>query len=281
MKRKEFLVLLLISLTLILIAGCAPSAPPVEYGSINVNSIPSGAKVYLDDVYTGQGTPIILTNVEVSIHTIKLDLYHYKIWEDSNVTVNKNETTYLNPPLTYSPELTTILRPGSEEGKDVYVASTLADTNFDKVFLWLGNWHSLVERIYIQFDLNTIPKNARIIDANLALYQYHSAGTTTLNVGLYQVTNYWDECTITWDMQPTSSSEAEAFLIILADNFIWRNWGIDDLVQGWLDESITNYGMLLMATDEISIDRLISFRSSDYTDDTSQRPTLMIKYYIP
>ena len=280
MKRKEILVLLLISMIFTLMAGCALT-PAVDFGSINVNSSPPRAKVYLDGEYTGQVTPIILTNVEVGKHTIKLDLYHYKIWEDSNVTVNKNETTYLNLHFTYSPELTTILKPGSEEGKDVYVASTLADTNFDEDFLWLGNWHSLVERIYIQFDLNTIPKNARVIDANLTLYQYHSAGTTTLNVGLYQVMDDWDECTITWDMQPTSSSKAETFLIIPDDNFIWRNWGIDDLVQGWLDVSIDNYGMLLKDTDEISIDRLVSFRSSDYTDDPDKCPTLMIKYYIP
>ncbi|MCK4241615.1 MAG: hypothetical protein KAX30_08325 [Candidatus Atribacteria bacterium] len=48
MKRKELLVILLISVMLTSIAGCA--GPTVKFGSIDITSTPTGAKVYLNDV---------------------------------------------------------------------------------------------------------------------------------------------------------------------------------------------------------------------------------------
>ena len=94
----SILILSLFITALILIAGCTSITPTT--GIIDVKSTPAGAKVYLDGVDTGQATPIILTNIDEGSHTIKLDLFHYKIWEDTAVAVNANQTTYLNPPLT-------------------------------------------------------------------------------------------------------------------------------------------------------------------------------------
>lgn len=58
-------------------------------------------------------------------------------------------------------------------------------------------------------------------------------------------------------------------------------WDIDTLVQAWLDGSITNYGVVLKDTDEVLINSIAYFRTSDYTSDTSKRPKLVIDYYIP
>jgi hypothetical protein len=51
------------------------------YGSIYINSTPSGANVYLDGKDTGETTPTTLTAVEVGEHTIKLIYFHYQAWQ--------------------------------------------------------------------------------------------------------------------------------------------------------------------------------------------------------
>ena len=251
------------------------------FGSIDINSNPDGAKVYLDGVDTGSVTPIILTNVEAGIHTVKLDKYHYKIQEDTNVSVNAGETTYLNWAPTYASTQYITLQPGSE-GKDTAVQNTTPDVNYgDFDFVCVGNSSSAIVRIFIQFALGAVPANARITDADLLLYQYNTAGSTDFAVGLYNVTSDWDEGTLDWDPQPTSSTDVVVANNVTAGATTWESWDIDNLVQSWLDGTITNYGMLLKDTDESSVDTFVYFRTSDYTTDTTKRPKLEIDYYIP
>jgi hypothetical protein len=155
------------------------------------------------------------------------------------------------------------------------------NTNFNEDYTWVGNWGSEKERTYLQFDLSTIPAEAVIEHAVLKLYQFDIIGSEDFSVGLYPVTSSWEEDEITWSNQPGSSSEAEDTCTIPSTISIWRDWDIDDLVRGWLEGSITNYGMLLKATNEASINTKAGFRTSDYSVDISIRPLLGIEYYIP
>ncbi|MBA7530080.1 hypothetical protein ES705_22283 [subsurface metagenome] len=264
------------------VTGSVTVTVGAAYGSIDINSTPTGAKVYLDGVDTGSVTPYVITHVEAGIHIIKLDKYLYNIQEDTNVSVNAGETTYLNWSLTYASIQTITLQPGSE-GKDDYISSALPDSNY-------GNWNKFYVgtfsvsdyyRAYLQFDLSTIPADARITDADLTLYQYSSVGSGNFQIGLHKVTSNWEEDTITCNLQPTSSSETEALRTVYTGSTTWRSWDIDDLVQGWLDGSITNRGMLLKSTDETLSSIGIYFHSSDYTTDATKRPKLVIDYYIP
>jgi len=253
------------------------------FGSIDINSNPDGAKVYLDGADTGQVTPIVLTNIDAGIHVIKIDKHHYKIWEDVNFTVNANQITYLNPPLAYASTQYATLQPGSE-GKDDYISSALPDSNYgDYANFYVGTYVvSNYYRAYLQFDLSTVPVDARILDSDLKLYQYNSLGSGNFQIGIHKVTGNWEENTITCNLQPTSSSETEALCTVSTGSTTWRGWDIDDLVQGWLDGSIANQGMVLKSTDETLSSSLgIYFDSSDYTTDTTKRPKLEIDYYIP
>jgi len=279
MKKKIILVLCLIMMVLILIAGCTSTTPTV--GIIDVNSTPTGAKVYLNGVDTGQVTPIILTNVEAGILIVKLDKFHYKIWEDTAVTVNANETTYLNPLLTYATLSTITLQPGPE-GMDTFVNSLSPDTNWGSYFMCdVGNTTTAIVRSYIQFDLSSVPENARVVDADLQLYQYQTFGTEDFIVDLRKVTSEWQEGTINWNSQPTYSTEVEYSSTITIGAVTWKFCDIDDLVQGWLDGTITNFGMVLKDTDESSVNAIAYFYTSDFTIDTTKRPKLVIDYYIP
>jgi hypothetical protein len=253
------------------------------FGSIDINSNPVGAKVYLDGVDTGQVTPIILTNIEAGSHTVKLDKFYYNIWEDTAVTVNANQTTYLNPPLTYATIQYITLQPGAA-GIDSVVTNGfgIANTNWGNyVTSDVGNFGTLdIRRTYIKFGLGTVPANAVVVDADLKLYRYGGFGTDSFTIGLHQVTSAWDESTITWNIQPTFSVDAEITTNITA-TADWKSWDIDTLVQAWLDGSITNYGVVLKDIDEASVETIAYFRTSDYTTDTSKCPKLEIDYYIP
>ena len=279
MKKKSILVLSLIITALILIAGCSSSTIPTT-GTIGVNSTPIGAKIYLDGVDTGMATPFTITNVGEGSHVITLDAFHYKIWED-NVIITANETTYLNPFLTYATSSTITLQPDAA-GIDTGIESALPTNNYA---LWpfsgIGNSASTIVRMYIKFDLSSIPTDIRIIDADLKLYQYDDIGTGNFTIGLHKITSDWDESTIDWDPQPASSADAEITSNITVGAITWKAWDIDTLLQGWLDGTITNYGMVLKDTDETSVNTIAYFYTSDYTTDTTKRPKLEIDYYIP
>jgi len=263
------------------VTGSVTVTVGAAFGSIDINSDPVGAKVYFDGIDTGSITPIILTNKDAGNHIIKLDKFHHKVWEDTAVTVNANQTTYLNPLLVYAAESTKTLQPGAE-GIDTGVESAYSTSNYALwPFTGIGNSASTIVRTYIKFDLSSIPANARVFDADLKLYQYDTIGTENFTIELLKINNSWDESTICWDLQPTRSSDPIISSSITAGATTWEYWDIDTLVQGWLDGTITNYGMMLKDTDESSVNTIAYFFTSDYITDTTKCPKLEIDYYIP
>lgn len=69
-----------------------------QKGSIQVNSTPTGAKVYLDGVNTGKTTNTTLTDVNPGSHTIKLTKDAY-VDHSTSVTVSAGQTTTINASL--------------------------------------------------------------------------------------------------------------------------------------------------------------------------------------
>jgi len=278
MKKKSILILSLIITVLILIVGCTSTTPTT--GIINVNSTPTGAKIYFDGVDTGMATHFTITNVEAGTYVIKLDKIYYKIWQET-VTVVANETTYLNPLLTGVSIQYITLQPGPA-GKDAAISSSIPANNFgNETYSWVGDFSTTITRLYIQFNLSSVPANARITDADLLLYQYFTVGGSDFTIELQKINNNWDESTISWDLQPTRSSDPIITSSITAGATTWKSWDIDDLVQAWLDGGIANYGVVVKDIDETSGDTMAYFYTSDYTIDTTKRPKLEIVYYIP
>jgi hypothetical protein len=63
----------------------------VPTGSIAVTSTPDGARIFLDDLETGEVTNAVLTNVPVGEHTVRVELDGYRTAEAA-VTVAAGET---------------------------------------------------------------------------------------------------------------------------------------------------------------------------------------------
>jgi len=255
------------------------------YGSIDINSSPPEAKVYLDGTDTGSITPIVLTNVSAGTHTVKLELYHYESKEDTTILVTAGETTFLNWALAYAATQNLTLQPGAE-GKDAYMNDGWPDTNFgNHPRLGIGYYNATYPRYraYLCFDVSSssLPSDAVVTSAYLKLHQcgFWVWGIGSLPIGLYQVTEDWTESAITWNNQPGSSSDAEYTRIVYDSSDTWRSWSIRDLLKGWLDGSITNYGMLLRPVSEPATN-LARFDSSDYLNNAFH-PQLLINYYVP
>ena len=79
-------------------------------GSIQVNSTPSGAKIYLDGTDTGQITNSTLPNISAGSHTVKLVKEGYVDYE-TTVSVTANQTTTVDT--TLSPHTITVTNPSN------------------------------------------------------------------------------------------------------------------------------------------------------------------------
>ncbi len=178
---------------------------------------------------------------------------------------------------------TLILQPGPAEGKDSMVVTQIPDTNYENnQYFSLGNLSvSIILRAHLQFDVSILPTDAVIVNADLKLYQYQTIGTESFVIGLHQVTESWEENMITWNNQPDYLPSPESTITVTVGALTWLSWDITSLLQGWLDGSIANYGVVLKDTDEPLGDTFIRCYSSDYLANPTLCPKLEITYYVP
>ena len=270
-------------------------APSWADGTIDIKSGSiDGAKIIIDGVDTGMGTPYVATHVAAGNHTLRLECAHYK-WRSGNVTVAGGETTYVNWALTYAEMQTLTIQPNESVGKDTYVDSLHPSQNFGSSNQLVTSVYSanMLCRIYIQFDVSSIPSGVVIEDAKLELYHWTGQNTSyggyAAPVGVYKVTSAWNESDITWDNQPTFDKTAVDIITVPASAAkSYLSWNVTDLVNGWRpvrsDFNVhvlrVNYGVVLIDTDENTYEGWKSFRSSDETNP-DQRPKLVITYYDP
>lgn len=253
----------------------------MKYGSIDIQSNPAGATVYLDGVDTGNITPYVITNVTPGSYTVFLYYYHYK-YRQATVTVTPNETTYLNWSLTYAPELTLTIQPNAAAGKDTYVYEPDPIENFgNDSYIFAGAAVVDTCRAYLQFSLALLPEDIVITSARVGLNYVSTDISATTAIGAYPVLGAWTETTITWNNQPAYAATPEySYNVPAAVSNAFIYWYITDMVGSWYDGSLANFGLVLKSVDESAEEGWKGFNSSDgFTD--SQHPKLIITYYDP
>ena len=258
-----------------------PTPTAVPNGSISINSSPSGASIYLDSVLNSNVTPYIVTHVSAGTHVVKL-LYPDGKWREDDITVYSGETSYIN--WNAPTVLDVVIQPDGTAGKDASTDEFAPDTNYgNETTLVVAGDGGYSDRMYLQFDLSSIPDSAVIVSADLGLF-YHDASITAVDgaVGAYRVTAAWNEVGvtgITWNNSPTTQTTAiDAITVPAIATVDFLTWDISSLVQIWVSTPATNRGIMLKDTDESSDEGWKYFRSSDWTT-VDQRPKLMISYY--
>ena len=87
--------------TTIVSAALSPVPPPTT-GSVNVQSDPEGANVYVDGEFAGI-TPILIPNMSPGIHVVIIELTGYEPYENTSVPVMAGATTLVSAILEQTP----------------------------------------------------------------------------------------------------------------------------------------------------------------------------------
>jgi YD repeat-containing protein len=160
-------------------------------------------------------------------------------------------------------------------GDDCYlVGGSLATTHFcGYAFNWLdvgGDGGTQPRRTYLKFDLSAIPADAEVIDGDVQiwkedgspravdLYRLNRSSTGSRTWNSYDGTNSWT----TPGGDIPSTPDASATTTVTSG---WNHWYARKLVQGWVNKSIPNYGVILKDTNTASLGNVLHFRASEQT----------------
>lgn len=251
-----------------------PTATAVSYGSIGINSTPSGAAIYVDGIKDDNVTPYTMIHVAAGNHTVKLvypDLVHPDYWREGNVTVYSGETREINW------VLYTVTPMESTASIDTYVNGSDRDANYETnpELSVAGN----ITRTFVQFDLSSIPSTAVILSANLSLFYYDNESTSmTSSVGVYRVTGSWN-ASITWNTSLTVGVQGAAIATIPVSAVATTDlliWNVSSLVQVWINTPSANHGLMLRDSSETK-----GYKHFYSSEAGSQNPKLEIRYYDP
>jgi len=266
--------------------GLTPTEPVINSFGTDSATITEGESATLswqvtdaDTVSISQGIGTVGLSGSTSVSPTSTTIYTLTATNSVGSSI-ATVTITVNPAIV---EENIVIQHSPAEGKDTMVLTEAPDINYGNYqYFSIGNLSvSILGRVYIQFDLSTLPSNAIIVSANMKLYQYDTTGTESFSIGVHQVTAGWLEDTITWNNQPSYLAIPESIVDITVGDTTWLSWDIGTLLQKWVDGTDANYGVILKDTDEPIGSTYIRCYTSDYTTDSTLAPKLEITYYVP
>ena len=215
-------------------------------------------------------------------------------------------------------QTTVTFKPNPTAGQDAVVFTTnpqncimggntipSADMNYGDyseliLYTWTHNASGCPEgtmRSLLKFDeLSTIPTNAVVVSAELKLYgipssaQHMAQGNSSYSGSPYsasnnsliqRVTSTWDEKTVTWNTQPTTTTANQ---IAVPQSTSQWNWNFTDnsvdlvaMVQNMVNNPATNYGFMIKIATEVYY-RSVGFASSNH-NNPELWPELTVTYH--
>ena len=187
-------------------------------------------------------------------------------------------------------EKTLVIQPGPGEGADVFISRNDEDRNYyDGSALVIGRTpghFTKTGRSLLAFrELGRVnyglPPNATITSAHLLLYADAKLGDENIRtVHVHRITDRWVRTGVTWNNAPGFDATPASSLQINFRRSTWLSWDITNLVEGWVDGSVPNHGVLLKRTNDGSGDFMLWLYNSRYTPDPNLRPKLEITYYV-
>jgi hypothetical protein len=240
----------------------------------------AGTAVMYGATTDDSGEPTVLATVDTEVVTGQHG--------DPVFRISPDQSFFSRPGLTYP--VTIDPSPNLSATNDTYVRQSTPTTSYitDDVLKVGSNNGSDVMRGLLQFDLATIEGDGvDVSSATLSLYETEANTCTATEVDIYDATSVWAGIGLpTWNNQPgtgtlyASASDAHGFTGCSND---WVNIStggasghtLADLVMGWEDGSVSNYGVVVKAASESNSTYWKKFRSSEAG---SNFPTLSITY---
>jgi hypothetical protein len=165
--------------------------------------------------------------------------------------------------------------------EDTYITSNYPSSNWcSSNFLRLGYSKDYpsngAERIFLKFDLSSIPTDASINSARFRIYQHTitPAGDSSMRAESRHLLSDWSACKVTW------SSHQPHWGAVFGSSWIpstvgWLEADATELVKDWVYGNHPNYGAMIMG-DETVRERQRIFYSRE--DSGGRYPRLIIDY---
>ena len=165
------------------------------------------------------------------------------------------------------------------------------DSETIRTYTWPTN--SAANRIVMKWDLSALPQDAVVQEAILSLYMNGFSGIggdDNYEITAHKIINHNpDILSCTWNTYDATNSwtgganggeqdiaSAESSTIVDKTSG-YKNWNITQMVQGWVNNSSTNFGLILNSDTTAASDSNRYFRPTEYLSQ-DQRPVLIIKY---
>ncbi len=197
-------------------------------------------------------------------------------------------------PLFISCEQTSVeyiwLKPDAAEGKDALIKNdpTHLISSTSTVFKAEAQYddqlqQQLISRSLIEFDLSSLPRNAKVLHAELRLFNGErsdlQANLNALNSNecvLQRITESWEESDINWDNQPETSTVNQVIINPSSSEYQDVNIDVTNLLIDL--QRIENFGIMLKLRDETGTKRKV-FGSSD-AFHSEFHPELLVEFEI-
>ena len=261
-----------------------------NYGVL-LNSVAEGIHA---EYISSEGAPTVHPYLDVIVGSGPVSTLNVQ----ATGTLSNGVTRTITRPTTsaYQHPSAATLQLGADSGIDAMLNSFYANRDYGNHELQVSiGSGSTIENALLQFDLSSIPIGTRIISAQLELYHYVTTGTpASPGVDVHRLMRNWVEGThdgtgtadgATWntwngnDNWSNAGGDYEstpvASSVISAATSDWESWEIGELVQGWIDGSYPNYGVILKGKGVLDV----SFASKEDAD-SALHPKLNITYAI-
>jgi hypothetical protein len=134
-----------------------------------------------------------------------------------------------------------------------------------------------------------------VVSADLQLFSTDRTNMGSMHLNAYPMARPWSELNATWLLADTGvawtapGARASGFDYLdqlgdrtLVDRILdWFKWNVRDMVQGWVANPSTNYGLILKGIpgdDEAQVE--YGFRASEH-ENVNERPKLVVRYWVP
>lgn len=187
-------------------------------------------------------------------------------------------------------QTTIVLQPGPSEGKDANAWRFDAGINHGDresitAYAWTHSGDLSNKRSFLEFDLSTIPETAIIQSAHLSLFfnptdpfESFSVHTGENDIYIQRVTAEWDEHTIVWSNQPSTTSVNQVQLPPSTNpTQNYPNIDVTELIKDMVTSPEGNNGFMIKMVDEVNYYKSVLFASSDHSNPYI-RPKLEITY---
>lgn len=140
-------------------------------------------------------------------------------------------------------------------------------------------YNKYLTRMYIQYNLPSLPSGAQIDSAYLEVYQYVIECSSNYGVTAYEVTSDWNELSLTWNNQPSKGASVGSTSITCNNG--WKSIDITNMVRNWY-QGTPNRGVTIWANNENAPGGIYWAKECSPSQCPGQEhPRLMVNYSIP